>query len=210
MGPGRAGTGEAERERVAENATGEPVALDVVVPPSRTGDIAVEPAGTARPVPQDPPRLSAAPSVDADRAFDALARAQLVALSKGNGGGLAGSGSGHGGIGVGLSTELSGRYVENSPVVSAPVIIEARPVECELSDTLNLRASVRVLVTRDGTPAVPRLLRSSGHESFDRCALAYVLAIRFAPATNSRAEPLDVWMNVQVAPVTTNQVGSAM
>jgi TonB family protein len=167
-------------------------------------------SGSDRSPPQDLPRSSAAPSVDADRAFDALARAQLLALSRGNGGGLAGAGSGRGGIGVGLATQLSGRHDEHSPVVNAPVIVAGRPVECELPEALNLRAVVRVLVTRDGSPAVPRLLRSSGHERFDRCALAYVLAARFAPGTNERAEPLDVWMNVQVAPITANHVGSAM
>lgn len=36
-----------------------------------------------------------------------------------------------------------------------------------------------------------------------------VLATRFAPGTNARAEPLDVWVNVQVAPVTATQVGGA-
>jgi TonB family protein len=140
--------------------------------------------------------------------FDELARAQLLALSKRNAGGLAGSGSGRGGTGVGLATELSGRHVENSPVVNAPVIVEGHPVECELPETLNLRAVIRVLVTRDGAPAVPRLLQSSGQETFDRCALRYVLAVRFAPGTDKRAEPLDVWMNVQVRPLTTNQVGA--
>jgi hypothetical protein len=167
-------------------------------------------SGTSRPVVDDTPRAAAAPSVDAERAFDALARAQRLRLSKGNGGGLAGSGSGRGGVGIGLATELSGRHVEDSPVVTAPVIVDGRPVECELPNTLNLRAVVRVLVTRDGSSAVPRLLRSSGQETFDQCSLRYVRSVRFAPGTNERAEPLDVWMNVQVAPVTPTTVGGAM
>ena len=105
---------------------------------------------------------TAAPTVDAERAFDELARAQRLRLSKGNGGGLAGAGSGGGGIGLGLSAELSGREVAGSPVVSAPVVVVGRPVECELPPRLRLSAVVHVLVTRDGAAAVPRLLRSSG------------------------------------------------
>jgi TonB family protein len=146
-------------------------------------------ASAERPAPADAPRPPATPAVDADRAFDALARAQLLRLSKGDGGGLAGAGAGGDGVGVGLSTALSGRYVEHSPVVTAPVIIEGRPVDCELPDILRLRAVVQVLVTRDGAPAVPRLLRSSGHDGFDRCALRYVLGMRFAPGANGRAQP---------------------
>ncbi len=199
-----------EREATLSNAAGEPAAPEMISATSLTEELPVPTSGTERPIPIDAPRPPAAPSVDADRAFDALAHAQLLRLSKGNGGGLAGSGSGSGGIGVGLTTELSGRHVEQSPVVTAPVIVEGRPVECELPDTLNLRAVVRVLVTRDGSTAVPRLLQSSGRERFDRCALKYVLAVRFAPGTNDRAEPLDVWMNVRVAPVTATEVGSDM
>ena len=147
--------------------------------------------------------------MDADRAFDELARAQRLRLSQGDGGGRAGAGSGGGGIGLGLATELSGRQVINSPVVAAPVVVEGRPVECELPATLRLLTVVHVLVTRDGSAAVPRLLRSSGYPQFDRCALRYVLAMRFAPGLNDRAQPLDVWMNVRVTPVSATQVGSA-
>lgn len=151
---------------------------------------------------------TAAPTVDAERAFDELARAQRLRLSKGDGGGLAGAGSGGGGIGLGLSAELSGRQVTGSPVVSAPVVVEGRPVECELPPRLRLSAVVHVLVTRDGAAAVPRLLRSSGSPGFDRCALRYVLAMRFAPGLDDRSRPLDVWMNVNVAPLGANEVGS--
>jgi TonB family protein len=72
---------------------------------------------------------------------------------------------------------------------------------------LHLRAVVRVLVTRAGSPAVPRLVQSSGHASFDRCALRYVLALHFSAGTDAHGSPLDVWMNVQVAPVTSGQLG---
>jgi hypothetical protein len=199
-GPGHAGPVVAETAPARETAAREHAALEVVAPASVPDAIPIVPSGSDR----------RAPSVDADRAFDALARAQLLSLSRGNGGGLAGSGSGRGGTGLGFATELSGRHVEHSPVVNAPVIVEERPVECQLPEALDLRTVVRVLVTRDGAPAVPRLLQSSGYERFDQCALRYVLAVRFAPGTNDRAEPLDVWMNVRVAPVTPSQVGRAM
>jgi TonB family protein len=170
---------------------------DVVAPAPRADDVAA--TGEERAVADDQRRPLPRPTVDADRAFDALARAQLLRLANGNGGGLAGAGSGVGGVGIGLATELSGRRVEKSPVMTAPVMTEARSVECNLLETLYLRAMIRVLVTRQGTAAVPRVLRPSGHEQFDRCALDYVRAMRFAPGTSDRGQPLDVWMNVEVS-----------
>ena len=73
---------------------------------------------------------------------------------------------------------------------------------------LHLSAVVRVLVTREGAAAVPRLLRSSGYPGFDCCAFRYVLAMRFAPGLDDRSQPLDVWMNVNVAPLGATEVGS--
>lgn len=193
-GPGRVGAVEEDRPLPPPEPPDEPEAPSIAAPPE----------------PSDVPAASVAPapSVDAARAFDALAHAQLVALSRGNGGGLAGAGSGRGGVGVGLATELSGRAVEHSSVAVAPVLVDGHPIECELPDLLFLRAVVRVLVTRDGAAAVPRLLEPSGHQSFDRCALRYVLAMRFAPGTDGRAQPVNVWMNVQVTTVSPMQVGS--
>ena len=192
-GPGRIGRVE-ETVSVAPPPPAEPEAPAIEAPPAPSEVRAV--------------MLPPAPSVDAERSFDALARAQLLALSRGNGGGQAGSGSGRGGIGVGLATELSGRAVEHSSVAIAPVLVDGHPIECELPDVLFLRAVVRVLVTREGVPAVPRLLQPSGHQSFDGCALRYVLAMRFAPGMDGRAQPVNVWMNVQVMTVSANQVGS--
>jgi hypothetical protein len=156
------------------------------------------------------PAAPAAPTVDVNRAFDDLARAQQLLLSKGDDGGLAGSGRGGSGVGLGLTTELSGRQVANSHVVTAPVVTKERPIECQLPGTLRLITVVRVLVTRDGSAAVPRLLSSSGHPSFDRCALSYVLAMRFAPGLDARARPLDVWMNVQVSPTAVGALAPGM
>ena len=170
--------------------------------------IPVSAAGSSRPASDEAPQASTAPMVDADRVFDQLARAQRLRLSKGDGGGLAGIGSGGGGTGLGLSTELSGRPVLGSPVVTPPVIVEGRPVECELPPTLHLAAVVHVLVTRDGSGAVPRVLESSGYAGFDRCALQYVLAMHFTPGLDRGARPLDVWMNVHVTPHGVNGVAS--
>jgi TonB family protein len=181
------------------------------VPPATSAPDAIPtpPPGARPTTTEETPQPPAAPEVDAERAFDELARAQRLRLSRGDGGGRAGSGSGGGGTGLGLATELSGRQVLNSPVVAAPVVVEGRPVECELPATLRLLTVVHVLVTRDGSAAVPRVLRSSGHPEFDRCALRYVLAMRFTPGVNDRAQPLDVWMNVRVTPVSPSEVGAA-
>ncbi len=185
--------------------------VSATVPPATSAPDAIPtpPPGSRQTTTEETPQPPAAPEVDADRAFDELARAQRLRLSQGDGGGLAGAGSGGGGTGLGLATELSGRQVVDSPVVSAPVVVEGRPVECELPATLRLLTVVHVLVTRDGSAAVPRVLRSSGYPEFDRCALQYVLAMRFTPGLNDRAQPLDVWMNVRVTPVSPSQVGAA-
>lgn len=204
-GPGRAGV--APDEAPPPRGVGEPTTPVPVAAPALTGEVPLAEAGTSQPIADSQPRPGTAPSVDADRRFDELARAQLLALAKGNGGGLAGAGPGGAGIGVGLTTELSGRQVAYSPVVTAPVVVEGRPVECAFPDILYLRAAVRVLVTHEGVAAVPRLLESSGHEGFDQCALRYVLAMRFSPGADRHAQPLDVWMNVQVRTVSANRVG---
>ncbi len=56
---------------------------------------------------------------------------------------------------------------------------------------------------------MPRLLESSGRETFDRCAVRYVAAMRFAPGTDARAQPLNVWMNVQVTTVSAAEAGGS-
>lgn len=178
----------------AAPAAGGEVTIPAPAAPAPTSD-------TAMPPPQ--------PTVDADRAFDELARAQRMRLSKGNGGGLAGFGRGNGGTGVGLTTELFGQRRPDTPVVAAPVIVKRQPVECELPATLHLLAIVRVLVTREGSTAVPRILQTSGYAGFDRCALAYVLALRFSPGMDANDKPLDVWMNVRVAPTTMGELEDA-
>jgi hypothetical protein len=202
-GPGTAGT-----VPIESNVGRAPAADDVPVVATAVpiGDVAIPPPSAPTAPPDDVPSPPARPTVDADRTFDDLARAQLMKLSKGNGGGLAGNGRGGEGIGFGLTTELSGRVREDSPVVAAPVIVRRRPVECELPGTLHATAVVRVLVMRDGTPAVPHVLHPSGYASFDRCALSYVLALQFAPGTDAVGNALNVWMNVRVAPSTAGQI----
>jgi hypothetical protein len=179
-----------------------PVAATAVL----VSDVAIPPPSAPAAPPDDAPRPPARPTVDADRTFDEMARAQLMRLSKGDGGGLAGHGRGGEGIGFGLTTELSGQVRQDSPVVAAPVVVQHRPVECELPGTLHATAIVRVLVTRDGTPAVPHLIQPSGYASFDRCALSYVLALRFTAGTDAGGNPLNVWMNVRVSPSTGGQI----
>ena len=39
--------------------------------------------------------------------------------------------------------------------------------------------------------------------------LSYVLALRFSPGTDAVGKPLDVWMNVRVAPSTVGQLEEA-
>src|SRR5262249_2109972 len=119
-----------------------------------------------------------------------------------------GWGAGHGGVGIGLGTEVSGRHVEDSRVATPPVVTAEEQVECELPRVTHLEAVVRVLVTRDGTGVVPRLLRSSGHASFGACAQRYVRAMRFAPGTDAPGRPLDVWIHVRVAPTTAARLGA--
>jgi len=203
-GPGRAG---AARNEAPPRGVGQPTIPAAEPPPALTGEVPLAVAGTSQPIADSEPRPGTAPSVDADRRFDELARAQRLTLAKGNGGGLAGAGNGGAGIGVGLTTALSGRQVPYSPVVTAPVVVEGRPVECAFAEILYLRATVHVLVTHEGAAAVPRLLESSGHEGFDQCALRYVLAMRFSPGADRHAQPLDVWVNVQVRTVSANRVG---
>jgi hypothetical protein len=205
LGAGAEGAGSAEVEPVATSA-----ATDVPPGPLAAADAIPIPAPVFAekrgPIPLP---AAAVPAVDAEQTFERLVRAQMMMLAKGQGGGLAGPGAGGAGTGVGLSTALSGRQVVDSPVTTAPVVVEARPVECELPSSLHLSATVHVLVTREGAPAVPRLLRPSGQDSFDACAMSYVLAMRFSPGLDAHARPLDVWMNVRVAPVTATQVGAA-
>jgi hypothetical protein len=206
-GPGATGAAASGPSEAARPATDDPAAPLPVAPAPAADAVPVETPGTSSPA--SPTLSSPAPTVDAAEAFDRLVRAQQLRLAKGDGGGLAGPGSGGDGVGLGLTTELSGRHVAESHVVTAPVVAEARPVECELPASLLLSAVVRVLVTQAGSPAVPRMLQPSGQAAFDRCALAYVLAMRFAPGRDANGRPLDVWMNVRVAPVTGTAVGAA-
>ena len=202
-GPGTTG-----KVPIESNVGRAPAADDVPVVATTVpvSEVAIPPPSAPTAPPDDAPSPPARPTVDADRTFDELARAQLMRLSKGNGGGLAGHGRGGEGIGFGLTTELSGRVREDSPVAAAPVIVRRRPVECELPGTLHATAVVRLLVVRDGTPAVPQLLHPSGDASFDRCALSYVMVLRFAPGTDAGGNPLNVWINVRVAPSTAGQI----
>jgi hypothetical protein len=187
---------------------------DPAMPVAETGaapDLVPIPPAAAEATPKtiDPaPRPAAAPTVAADDAFGGLARAQMMRLAHGDGGGLAGFGDGRGGTGIGLRTELSGRHVEGSHVAAPPVVVRARPVECALPSSLHLNATVHLLVTRDGEPAVPRLSLSSGQEGFDACAVRYVLAMTFSPGVDAAGRPLDVWIDVRVAPVTGGQLGT--
>jgi len=160
------------------------------------------PAATTAPEPSS----RASPTVDADATFDRLARELTMRLSRGNGGGLAGFGDRKGGTGMGLTTELSGRHVVTSRVLFPPVVVRARPVECVLA--VHLNTLVRVLITRTGEPAAPRVAVSSGDSRFDACALAYVSSMTFSAGQDALGHPLDVWMNVRVSPLADGRLGA--
>ncbi len=178
----------------------------VPLPAAAAGEVASNPDVVA---PTNDAPANAAPSVAADDLFDRLAREQRMRLANGNGGGLAGFGEGGDGTGIGLRTEISGRQVVESHVASAPVAIRAPPVECVVGESLRLNATVRVLVTRAGEAAVPRLALSSGQRGFDACAVRYVLGMRFSPGLDAAGHALDVWMDVRVTPLAAGPVGVA-
>jgi hypothetical protein len=208
-GEGVKGTPAEEPNHPVAAPIAEPLAQVSAAPGA--ADLVPLPSAGAEEVAQEPDPASSrenAPNVDADDVFDRLAREQRMRLANGNGGGLAGFGDGNGGTGIGLGSELSGRHVADSHVASPPVVVRARPVECALAGSLRLSATVRVLVKRTGEAAVPLLALSSGESSFDRCAVGYVLAMRFSPGLDASGRPLDVWMNVRVTPLVGGQVGA--
>jgi hypothetical protein len=210
VGPGSKGVSAHAPSPPAAAPLAQPLAQ--VAPAPGPADLVPLPLAAADEVAQQPdpaPLREVAPTVDAEDAFDRLAREQRMRLERGNGGGLAGFGDGNGGTAIGLGTELSGRHVADSHVAAPPVVVRSRAVECALTDSLRLSATVRVLVTRTGEAAVPRLALSSGESGFDACALRYVVAMSFSPGVDAGGHPLDVWMNVRVRPLVGGQVGVA-
>lgn len=195
--PASTGAGEAVAEFAAP--TGAPELIPLA--PAATTDVPLAAEVTS------PSKVPA--NVEADEAFDRLAREQLMRLARGHGGGLTGFGNGGAGIGIGLGTELSGRYVVESQVASAPVVVQTRPVECALLESLRLSATVHVLVTTAGQVAVPRLALSSGKSGFDACAVRYVLAMTFSPGLDAGGQPVPVWMDVRVRALAGGQIGAA-
>ena len=148
---------------------------------------------------------SAAPEADPDQAYRDLAARQAARLAAGRGAGSGGFGQGGGRSTFALAIDLSGRHVASSPVVVSPVVVEERRVACEIVPG-RLRAVVRLLVTRDGAGAAPRVLETSGQARFDACALRYARALRFSPGTDASGRPIDTWVHVGVTPAVTNHL----
>jgi TonB family protein len=142
---------------------------------------------------------------DPDPTFEDLIQAPGQRLAAGRGPGRGGFGQGEGRTGLALSIDLSGRRVAGSRVAATPVVLEERHIACELAP-VRLRAVVRLLVMRDGTVAVPRVLEPSGQQSFDACALRYAQTLRFAPGTDGTGRPIDVWIHVGITPAATNRI----
>jgi outer membrane biosynthesis protein TonB len=169
-----------------------------------------DPESEPRPVAAPTPVVVQAPALDADRSFDDLVRAQHRRLAAGGDVGNRGPGSdGTGGGRLAFQAEVSGRRVENSRAVAAPVVLQEQPVECELPKGSALRAVVRTLVIQHGTTVLQSMLESSGNAAFDGCALRYVRSMRFAPGRDFEGNALNVWVNVRVALVLGGRIGAA-
>jgi outer membrane biosynthesis protein TonB len=204
--PESAGPRGARRERLSPTNPSTPTELS----PSTLADHALPdtPVDVVAPVANPEPSTSESPvttiAADPDRTFDDLVQAQTLWLAVGRGEGRGGFGRSGGRPGFALSLDVSGRRVAGSRVVAAPVVLEQRRIACELP-TGRLRAVVRLLVLRDGTGAAPRMLESSGHRSFDECAVRYAQGLRFAPGVDGAGRPLDVWVHVGITPAVGSQ-----
>jgi Gram-negative bacterial TonB protein C-terminal len=183
-----------------------PEPTTVQEPPRATADL---PADEADALPGAPAAGQSvpAPALPAEnaagRTFEELIRAQGLRLAGGRGTGKGGFGVGDGPAGFALSVDVSGHRVVDSRVVASPVVVREQRIHCELP-VGRLRTVVRLLVMRDGTGAAPRVLETSGHASFDTCAIRYALGLRFTPGIDGAGNPLDVWVHVGITPSLTN------
>jgi len=209
VGPGRTASGGSPRQRDVRALRALPAPRLTVgtsappAPPATVTTAAEEPRTEDAPavptsdVASDPPARSSGQGVEE---FEELIRLQGERLAAGRVSGPGGFGDcTHAGCpSATLALDLSGRHVFDSRVSVAPMVVDEPKTRCELP-LARRRAVVRLLVTRDGEAAAPRLLESSGQAAFDSCALRHALGVRFTAGTDFAGNPLNVWITLGIS-----------